>query len=62
LARGEKVVIPVLLYLFRRIEKSLKGQPALIKLDEAWIFLGHPVFRPKIREWLKVLAPRPIAR
>ena len=55
MARGEKVVIPVLLYLFRRIEKSLKGQPAFIILDEAWIFLGHPVFRPKIREWLKVL-------
>jgi type IV secretion system protein VirB4 len=24
-------------------------------LDEAWIMLGHPVFRAKIREWLKVL-------
>jgi type IV secretion/conjugal transfer VirB4 family ATPase len=52
---GEKVAIPVLLYLFRRFEKSLKGQPALLVLDEAWIMLGHPVFREKIREWLKVL-------
>jgi type IV secretion system protein VirB4 len=24
-------------------------------LDEAWIMLGHPVFREKIREWMKVL-------
>lgn len=52
---GEKYALPVLLYLFRRIERSLKGQPAAIILDEAWIMLGHPVFRAKIREWLKVL-------
>ncbi|WP_159014018.1 transporter [Acidisoma sp. S159] len=47
--------IPVLLYLFRRFERSLKGQPALLSLDEAWIMLGHPVFREKIRDWLKTL-------
>lgn len=52
---GEKNLIPVLLYLFRRFERSLKGQPALLVLDEAWVMLGHPVFRGKIREWLKVL-------
>lgn len=52
---GEKFALPVLLYLFRRIERSLKGQPAAIILDEAWLMLGHPVFRAKIREWLKVL-------
>jgi len=45
----------VLLYLFRRIECALKGQPAVIILDEAWLMLGHPAFREKIREWLKVL-------
>lgn len=47
--------IPVLLYLFNRIEKSLDGRPTFLILDEAWIMLGHPVFRDKIREWLKVL-------
>jgi type IV secretion system protein VirB4 len=52
---GDKYALPVLLYLFRRIERSLKGQPAAIILDEAWIMLGHPVFRAKIKEWLKVL-------
>jgi len=52
---GEKYALPVLLYLFRRIERSLKGQPAAIILDEAWIMLGHPAFRAKIREWLRVL-------
>lgn len=52
---GDKYALPVLLYLFRRIEKSLTGPPAAIILDEAWLMLGHPVFREKIREWLKVL-------
>jgi type IV secretion system protein VirB4 len=50
-----RFALPVLLYLFRRIERALHGQPAVIILDEAWIMLGHPVFRDKIREWLKVL-------
>lgn len=55
---GEKYALPVLLYLFRRIETSLKGQPAIILLDEAWIMLGHPVFREKIRDWLKAFAKK----
>ncbi len=52
---GERNLVPVLLYLFRRIEKRLTGAPSLIILDEAWLMLGHPAFRDKIREWLKVL-------
>lgn len=51
----QKFAMPVLLYLFRRIERSLNGQPAAIILDEAWLMLGHEAFREKIREWLKVL-------
>ncbi|MBN2823903.1 MAG: conjugal transfer protein TrbE, partial [Campylobacterales bacterium] len=46
--------VPVLLYLFHKIEKSLDGRPTMLILDEAWLMLGHPVFRDKIREWLKV--------
>lgn len=52
---GDKVVIPILLYLFHKIEQSLDGSPAAIFIDEAWVVLGHPVFRNKIREWLKTL-------
>jgi type IV secretion system protein VirB4 len=48
---GERNLVPVLTYLFRRVEKRLTGAPSLIILDEAWLMLGHP----KIREWLKVL-------
>lgn len=52
---GDANLIPVLLYIFHRIERSLNGQPSLLILDEAWVMLGHPVFREKIREWFKVL-------
>jgi type IV secretion system protein VirB4 len=52
---GDKNLVPVLLYLFHKIEQSLDGRPTLLILDEAWIMLGHPVFKDKIREWLKVL-------
>lgn len=52
---GNANAIPVLLYLFRRFDRSLTGQPAMLSLDEAWIMLGHPVFREKLREWLKEL-------
>jgi type IV secretion system protein VirB4 len=55
MALGEKYALPTLLYLFRRIERQLTGQPAAILLDEAWLMLGHPAFRAKIREWLKVM-------
>jgi type IV secretion system protein TrbE len=55
MAMGERSLLPVLLYLFRRFAKSLKGQPSYLLLDEAWTMLGHPVFRDKLREWLKEL-------
>ena len=51
----QKVVGPVLLYLFRRLQKRLRGQPSLFILDEAWTFLSHPMFAAKIKEWLKTL-------
>jgi len=56
--KGPEQLLPTLLYLFRRLEQRLNGQPSLLLLDEAWIMLGHPVFRQKIVEWLKVLRKR----
>lgn len=47
--------VPVLEYLFHRIDMIQDGSvPALMPLDEAWGALQHPVFRAKIREWLKL--------
>jgi type IV secretion system protein VirB4 len=53
---GDKFALPVLLYLFRRIEMSLDGSPTLILLDEAWLMLGHEIFKNKISEWLDSMA------
>ena len=50
-----KAVIPVLLYLFRRIEQRLDGSPTLILLDEAWSYLQHGLFRERLKEWLKTM-------
>lgn len=49
----KRSLVAVLLYLFRKIAKTLDGSPTLLVLDEAWVFLGHSRFRDKIREWLK---------
>lgn len=49
------VIAPVLSYLFHRLEKHFTGVPTLLVLDEAWIYLDHPIFSAKIREWLKTL-------
>lgn len=51
----DKAVVPVLLYLFRRIEKRLDGSPTLVSLDEAWAYLRNDVFRERLRDWLKTL-------
>lgn len=52
---GPKNVVPVLLYLFHRIERRLQGQPTLVVLDEAWLMLANALFEEKIRDWLKTL-------
>jgi type IV secretion system protein VirB4 len=52
---GNDKIIPILLYLFNRIERRLDGRPSMIILDEAWLALGHDVFSAKIVDWLKVL-------
>jgi type IV secretion system protein VirB4 len=55
------VVAPVLTYLFHRLEEGFDGRPTLLILDEAWIFLDHPLFAARIREWLKVLRKKNVA-
>ncbi|TLU71178.1 VirB4 family type IV secretion/conjugal transfer ATPase [Lichenicoccus roseus] len=55
MAMGEKTSLPVLLALFRRFERSLSGEPTLLILDEAWVALGNPVWREKLRAWLRLL-------
>ena len=54
-------VAPVLSYLFHRLEARFDGRPTLLILDEAWVFLDHPVFAARIREWLKTLRKKNVA-
>ncbi len=48
-------LIPVLLYLFHRVQLSLDGTPTIIVLDEAWALIDNKIFAAKIKDWLKTL-------
>ncbi|CAN5262455.1 conjugal transfer protein TrbE [soil metagenome] len=51
-----KILLPVLLYLFRRVEQKLDaGRPSLIIIEEAWLPLMHSVFASRIKQWLLTL-------
>jgi len=54
-------VVPVLTYLFHRLEERFDGRPTLLILDEAWVFLDNPLFAARIREWLKVLRKKNVS-
>jgi len=55
------LVLPVLTYLFHRLEERFTGEPTLLILDEAWLFLDHPLFAARIREWLKTLRKKNVS-
>lgn len=53
--QGKKHVVPVLLYLFRMIERMLDGSPLQIILDEGWKFLEDEHFQAMLQDWLLTL-------
>ncbi|OZB19114.1 MAG: conjugal transfer protein TrbE [Hyphomonas sp. 34-62-18] len=55
LMHSRSAALPVLTYLFHRLEARFTGRPTLLILDEAWLFLDNPAFSARIREWLKTL-------
>lgn len=63
------VVLPVLTYLFHRLEDRFGSlsptgsgsRPTLLILDEAWVYLDNPLFAARIREWLKVLRKKNVS-
>ena len=61
LMHSASAVLPVLTYLFHRLEARFDGAPTLLVLDEAWVFLDDPLFAGRIREWLKVLRKKNVA-
>jgi type IV secretion system protein VirB4 len=54
-------LLPVLTYLFHRIEERFDGVPTLLILDEAWVFLDDADFAARLREWLKTLRKKNVS-
>lgn len=61
LMHSRSAVLPVLTYVFRRIEERFDGAPTLLVLDEAWVFLDDPAFAVRLREWLKTLRKKNVS-
>jgi type IV secretion system protein TrbE len=61
LMQGKSAVLPVLSYLFYRLEARFDGAPTLLILDEAWVFLDDAAFAGRIREWLKTLRKKNVS-
>jgi type IV secretion system protein VirB4 len=63
---SEKAVAPALFYIFRYLEKlwnvpSGEKQPlTFLFLDEAWLYLQHPIFAKFIQEWLRTLRKKKV--
>jgi type IV secretion system protein VirB4 len=45
--------IPAILHLFRKFRRQLRGQPAMLIIDEAWIAFDSDLMSEKLREALK---------
>jgi len=61
LMQGRSAVLPILTYLFHRLEAQFDGSPTWLILDEAWVFLDDPYFAHRIRDWLKTLRKKNVA-
>jgi type IV secretion system protein VirB4 len=51
----DRVLVPVLLHLFRHVERRLDGSPTLIVIEELWAPLLRTVFARRIQQWLLTL-------
>ena len=61
LMRREAAVAPALGHLFDRLEARFDGRPTLLIIDEAWVFLDHPLFAARLRDWLKTLRKKNVS-
>ncbi|HVT14701.1 MAG TPA: transporter [Thermoanaerobaculia bacterium] len=52
----DRVLLPVLLHLFHRVEQRLEqGRPSLLVVEEAWLPLMKSAFAARIKQWLLTL-------
>ena len=61
LMRRPSAVAPALSYLFDRLDARFDGRPTLLLIDEAWVFLDHPLFAERLRDWLKTLRKKNVS-
>ena len=61
LLKQPTAAVPVMTYLFHRIEESLDGSPTLLIIDEGWRFLDDTTFASKIEDWLLTLRKKKVA-
>jgi len=56
MALGQKHLVPILLYLFHRVEQRLEeGSPSLLIVEEAWVTALHSLFGNAVESWLRTL-------
>ena len=55
LGLGDTVVAPLLMALFRQVERALDGSPTLIVIEEAWAALLRSDFAARMQQWLLTL-------
>ncbi len=61
-ALGEQAIIPVMLHIFRQIEKRVnKSTPTLIPIDEAFRSFGHPLAIENLKKWLETMRKENVA-
>jgi type IV secretion system protein VirB4 len=61
LMQDKRMAAPVLAHLFTKLEARFDGRPTLLILDEAWLFLDHPLFAGRLRDWLKTLRKKNVS-
>jgi type IV secretion system protein VirB4 len=61
LLQARSAGLPVLTYLFHRLEERFDGSPTLLLLAEAWAYLDDPLFAARLREWLKTLRKKNVS-
>ena len=55
LSMGDTVIAPLLMCLFRKVERALDGTPTLIVIEEAWAALMRTEFSARLQQWLLTL-------
>ena len=54
-------IAPTLLAIFHRLEQDFEGEPTVLILDEAWLFLDNSLFATQIKAWLKTLRKKNVS-